>query len=113
MVLAWAPDAARRLAAERRYLPYNVPLVKHVAAAGNDRICAAGEAVFVNGQFAALRQSEDASGRPLPWWTGCRLLAPGEAFLLMPGAPDSFDGRYFGATEPSRILGRARLLWAL
>jgi type IV secretory pathway protease TraF len=45
-------------------------------------------------------------------WTGCRRLGPGELFLLSPGKPDAFDGRYFGVTLPGEILGRARLLWA-
>jgi type IV secretory pathway protease TraF len=65
MVLARPPEAARRLAAERRYLPANVPLVKQVAAAHGDRVCALGEALFVNGRFLALRRREDAAGRPL------------------------------------------------
>ena len=42
MVVAWLSPAMRRLAAERHYLPANVPLVKRVGAAGNDRVCAAG-----------------------------------------------------------------------
>jgi type IV secretory pathway protease TraF len=111
MVVAWPPDTARRLAAERRYLPANVPFVKHVAAARDDRVCAAGEAVFVNGQFLALRRREDTAGRPLPWWTGCTTLEAGEFFLLMAGAEESFDGRYFGITDRRQVIGRARLLW--
>lgn len=112
MALAWPPPAARRFAAVRGYLPFNVPLVKHVAAARGDRVCAVGEAVFVNGRFQALRRREDLVGRLLPWWTGCRNLRAGELFLLMPGAPDSFDGRYFGVTAHPEMLGRARLIWA-
>jgi type IV secretory pathway protease TraF len=110
-VVARAPAAFRRLAAERRYLPANVPLVKKVAAAAGDQVCAAGETVSVNGRFAALRWSEDRAGRPLPWWNGCRRLGRGELFLLMPGGADSFDGRYFGPTSPRQVVGRARLVW--
>jgi conjugative transfer signal peptidase TraF len=111
MVIAWPPDAARRLAAARNYLPYGVPLVKRVAAAAGDRVCAAGEAVFVGDRLVTLRRSEDAAGRPLPWWTGCIRLRTGELLLLNEGA-DSFDGRYFGITPPSDVIGRARLIWA-
>jgi conjugative transfer signal peptidase TraF len=111
-VLAWPPAAARRLAAGRRYIPFNVPLVKQVAGAEGARVCAAGEAVFVNRRFVVPRRKEDGHGRPLPWWTGCRLLAPGELFLLAPSAPDSFDGRYFGPTPSRDVIGRARLVWA-
>ncbi len=112
MVLAWPPAAARALAGQRHYLPANVPLVKRVAAAPGDRVCAAGEAVFVKGRFLARRRRADSAERPLPWWTGCKHLRDGELFLLMPGARDSFDGRYFGATERRDVIGKAKLIWA-
>ena len=111
-VIAWPPAPARALAAERGYLPSNVPLVKRVAAARGDRVCAAGEAVFVNGRVEVLRRSVDGVGRPLPWWTGCFDLQEGQYLLLMPGSAASFDGRYFGLTERRELVGTARLLWA-
>ena len=110
-VIAWAPAPARRLAAERHYLPANVPLVKRVAAARGDRVCAKRRTIFVNGRPAALRRVRDTSGRQLPWWFGCRRLRPGELFLLSPNSPHAFDGRYFGITRSSEIVGKARLLW--
>ncbi|MBX3562649.1 MAG: S26 family signal peptidase [Sphingomonas sp.] len=111
MVVAWPPDEARRLGAARHYLPSNVPLVKRVAAAAGDRVCAAGEAVFVNGRLETLRRAHDPSGRPMPWWTGCEDLGSGDLFLLTPGVPEAFDGRYFGVTRRELVVGRARLLW--
>ena len=111
MVIAWTPEPARSLAAQRRYLPSNVPLVKRVGAAAGDRVCAAGEAVWINGRHVAARRRADRQARPMPWWTGCRDLGPGEYFLLME-SPDSFDGRYFGITQEHALLGRAVLLWA-
>lgn len=111
MVIAWPPEDARELGAERHYLPRNVPLVKRVAAAAGDRVCAIGEAIFVNGRLAALRRAVDPSGRPMPWWTGCEEVRGGDLFLLTPGAPEAFDGRYFGVTRSDLIVGRARLLW--
>lgn len=111
MVVAWPPDGARELGAERHYLPRNVPLVKRVAAAAGDRVCAIGEAVYVNGRLETLRRSADPSGRPMPWWTGCEDIVPGDLFLLTPDVGDAFDGRYFGITARDRIVGRARLIW--
>jgi len=110
MVIAWPPEPARSLAAERRYIPANVPLVKRVAAARGDRVCAAGEAVWINGRHVAARRDVDGKGRPLPSWTDCRDLADGEYFLLM-DSPDSFDGRYFGIIHKDRLVGRAVPLW--
>ena len=110
-VIAWPPEPARELGAERRYLPRNVPLVKRVAAVAGDRVCAVGEAVFVNGRLETLRRASDPSGRPMPWWTGCEELSGGDLFLLTPEVADACDGRYFGITRRSEIVGRARLLW--
>lgn len=112
MVVAWPPDWARDLGAERRYLPRNVPLVKRVAAAAGDRVCAVGEAVFVNGRLETLRRAADPSGRPMPWWTGCEDIGEGDLFLLTPDVPNAFDGRYFGVTARDHVVGRARLLWS-
>jgi conjugative transfer signal peptidase TraF len=111
MAIAWIPGPSRSLAARRRYLPANVPLVKRVAAVAGDRVCAAGAAVSINGSRVALRQKSDRSGRPMPWWNGCHRLRAHEYFLLMDN-PLSFDGRYFGFTPGKDLLGRAELLWA-
>ena len=112
MVVAWAPADARTLAAWRHYLPANVPLVKRVAAIAGDWVCAEGELIFVNDALVARRLRADPSGRPLPWWSDCRMLRHGETFLLMSGGATSFDGRYFGITGRHDIVGRARLIWA-
>lgn len=111
MVVAWTPKPARSLAARRGYLPANVPLVKRVAAVAGDSICAGGSAVSINGKRVAARQKSDAADRPMPWWNGCHRLSVGEYFLLMDN-PLSFDGRYFGVTRSSDVIGRAELLWA-
>jgi conjugative transfer signal peptidase TraF len=112
MVIAWVPGPARRLAAQRHYIPINVPLVKRVAAVPGDDVCAIGEAIFVRGRLAALRRIADGMGRAMPWWNGCRRLGDGDYFLLMADSPDSFDGRYFGISTSRDIVGRATLLWA-
>nr|NUR36585.1 S26 family signal peptidase [Sphingomonas sp.] len=110
MVLAWPPARYRRLAAGRRYLPINVPLVKRVAAYGGDKVCARGQQIFVNGRKAAVRRSVDGKGRPPPTWSGCVRLHGRQLFLLNDN-PASFDGRYFGVTDGQDVIGTARLLW--
>ena len=112
MVVAWAPPSARRLAAARSYLPLRVPLVKRVAAVAGDGVCARQGRIFINGRQVALRQRHDPSGRLMPWWSGCTRLEQGDTFLLSQAGPLAFDGRYFGVTRPSELVGRARLLWA-
>lgn len=112
MVIAWVPAEARMLAARRRYLPANVPLVKRVAAVAGDTVCAIGPVVSINGLAVVERRRFDGAHRVLPWWQGCITLRAGELFLLMSDAADSFDGRYFGPTGPADVIGRARLIWA-
>lgn len=111
MVIAWTPEPARSLAAERRYLPRNVPLVKRVAATAGAHVCAVGKTISINGGPAVVRLKRDAAGRRMPWWNGCRRLHAREYLLLM-DSPRSFDGRYFGVTRGSDLVGRAELLWA-
>jgi len=112
MVIARVPDPWRMMAAQRRYIPANVPLVKRVVAVAGDEVCALGQEIFVNGKWAAERRVADAGGRPMQWWSGCVRLRGRQLFLLMSDNPASFDGRYFGATEGGLVVGKARLLWA-
>jgi conjugative transfer signal peptidase TraF len=112
LVLARMPDSVRRLAAERGYLPANVPLVKRIAALSGDTVCALDRAITIDGRHVADQLAVDRLGRPLPAWAGCRTLGPGEVFLLMAGVPDSFDGRYFGPVPASAIIGKLVPLWA-
>ena len=111
MVIAWVPDRWRRLAATRRYIPLNVPLVKRVAAVPGNVVCATNGHIFVDGSWAAWQRPYDGRGWPMPAWHGCTTLGDG-AFLLLMDAPDSFDGRYFGPTSAPDIIGKATLLWA-
>ena len=112
MVSARVPEAYRALAATRRYIPRNVPLVKQVAAAPGDQICVLGTTLYRNGVWLAARRLRDGAGRPLPAWQGCRRLGTDQYFLLMAANPLSFDGRYFGPSDRRDILGQAHLLWA-
>ncbi len=110
LVLALPPSSLRRFAAERGYLPQGVPLVKYAAALAGDSVCGDGQSVTINGHIAAKRLASDALHRPLPVWTGCKILNRHEIFLLNT-APHSFDGRYFGPLPTSVILGKLVPLW--
>lgn len=111
MVLARMPSGWRRFAAMRRYLPGNVPLVKRIAAGPGDEVCALGSRIFINGAPTAERLARDGADRVMPRWEGCRRLGDDDIFLLMTASPASFDGRYFGISKRSNIIGSARLIW--
>lgn len=112
LVLARPPLWARKLAAERHYLPMGVPILKRVVAVAGDVVCASGDTIVIDGRLVAHRLASDQMGRPLSQWEGCETLGAGEFFLLMADATDSFDGRYFGVTERRDIIGRLVPLWA-
>lgn len=105
------PAAATALAAERRYLPANIPLLKHVAAMYGDHICVRDGIVRVNGRVLALTLTHDSQGRPLAAWAGCRVLAENEWFLLSTDNAASFDSRYFGPVLRAAAYGRAAPVW--
>jgi conjugative transfer signal peptidase TraF len=110
LVLVQTPAAVRGLADQRRYLPRDVPMIKGVAALSKDVVCAVGETIAINGQPTVTRQRYDRAGRVMPWWEGCVRLDEDDVFLLNPGAPYSFDGRYFGVVKRSLVIGKVRPL---
>ncbi|CAN7492933.1 S26 family signal peptidase [Phenylobacterium sp. LjRoot225] len=110
LVVSHLPTTAAALADRRLYVPASVPVVKTVAAIAAARVCRNGLMVTVDGRAIALARVRDRAGRPLPAWSGCRTLRPGQV-LLLSHHPASFDGRYFGPTQTALILGRARPLW--
>src|SRR3546814_20853703 len=87
------------MAAQRRYIPANVPLVKRVVAVAGDEVCALGQEIFVNGKLVVERRIADAKGRPMKWWSGCVRLRGRQLFLFMSDSPASFDGRYLRSEE--------------
>ena len=111
LALVQTPESVRQLAAERRYLAYNVPLIKRIAAMGGDVVCAAGAMISINGQHVADRLVRDSFERSLPHWDGCHLLNSDEVFLLMEDVRDSFDSRYFGPVQVTAIIGKLAPLW--
>jgi conjugative transfer signal peptidase TraF len=101
-------DLAVDLAA-RGVLPNGKLLIKRVVAGVGDSVCRVGRTVFVNDEAVAQAQSNDSTGEPLPSWQGCASLNEGQVFLLGDTA-GSYDGRYFGVTRASEIVGRAALM---
>lgn len=110
LVLADLPSEVRSLAAQRGYLPANVPLLKTVAAMAPQRVCALGSQVRIDGVVVATRMKWDRQGRALPTWQACRHLVGDELFLLSSN-PASFDSRYFGPVSANAVIGRAQPLW--
>jgi conjugative transfer signal peptidase TraF len=111
MAALWLPERHRQLAANRRYLPHNIPAIKRVVAVAGDSVCALGSRISVNGKWIADRHRIDGKGRPMPWWQNCKRLSRDELFLLNEEAANSFDGRYIGISKTSDVIGEASLIW--
>lgn len=95
---------------EGGWLPRGVPLLKPVAAAAGQSVCRRALDVTIDGRLMARALKVDGLGRRLPTWNGCRLLEPGEVFLLAT-AFGSVDGRYFGVTDSRQVVARAQPVW--
>ena len=111
IVLVPLPAEAAALAAQRGYLPTRIPLLKRVGAVAPQEVCIADGSVRIDGVPSAAVQSADRWGRPLPSWSQCRRLRPGELFLLSVTNPASFDSRYFGPVSAADVIGVARPVW--
>ena len=96
---------------ERGYIGRDVALVKRVAAVAGAHVCRSGPQVIINGRRAATALVHDHLGRALPAWRGCETLGRGQLFVLN-AAPASLDGRYFGPTPVTAVVGRALPIWA-
>jgi conjugative transfer signal peptidase TraF len=111
IVLVALPVKAAALAAQRRYLPLGIPLLKPVAARSPQRVCIQNHIVSIDGVAMATALAADSHGRSLPVWQHCRPLFDDELFLLSATNPASFDSRYFGPVSVTAVIGSAQPLW--
>jgi len=110
-VLVNLPASAKRLAAERHYLPETVPLLKRIGALSDQFVCVRGRSLWIVGELAATALSHEGEGRELTGWHDCRVLASDEILLVSRDNSASFDSRYFGPIRRSQVIGQASPLW--
>ncbi len=113
LVLVQPDPASAAMYAERGYLPLGVPLLKRVGALGGMRVCERGGDVTIEGRHVASVLPIDGQGRPMTSRSGCRALSDGEFFALNADVPTSLDGRYFGPSLLSSVIGRAIPIWTV
>ncbi|MFG1359011.1 S26 family signal peptidase [Xanthobacter pseudotagetidis] len=112
LVAVMPPEPLAAFMVQRGYIGDGVPLLKRVAGLPGQLVCRSGRSVTVDGVAMGAALDRDRIGRDLPVWQGCRVIAPGELFLMNSGVRDSLDGRYFGPLPASAVVGRALPLWA-
>jgi conjugative transfer signal peptidase TraF len=111
LVVAYPPEPLATFLADRGYLPRDVPLIKRILALPGQTACRTGPTVAVDGIEMGVARDRDRSGRVLPVWEGCHILAGDEVFLMNWHEPASLDSRYFGPIPLHAIVGRAVPLW--
>jgi len=111
LVLLTPDPESAALYARRGYLPRGVPLLKPIAAVAGMRVCEQDARVSIDGRFSAVALAVDGKSRLMTPWTGCRRLTGCEVFVLNAAIPTSLDGRYFGPSPITSVLGRAVPLW--
>jgi len=110
IVAAFAPAEARKLAADRRYLPENIPLIKTVWAIGGERICSTNGVITTPNRPDIHAVAQDSLGRRMPQIEGCFTLTKNQVFLISTDVQTSWDSRYFGPVELHDVLGTVRYL---
>lgn len=111
LVAIMPPERLARWMATRHYVPFGIPLLKHVAAKAGQQVCRHGVQILIDSKVVATARAQDSHGRPMPHWRGCRRLQSGELFLLNPSVQDSLDSRYFGQLPATQMIGEARPLF--
>ena len=112
-VIVRLPRDIATFAAQRRYLPLGVPVLKRVVATQGHWVCVVDGRVLIDGLAVARTRSLDGRHHSLTAWSHCRRLLPGELFLLNSESLSSFDSRYFGPVDMSFVRGRATPLKTL
>lgn len=111
-VLVKPEPALQKFITERGYLPPKIALIKRVAALPGAEICRRDKTIVIEGIRVGDALLVDSLGRKMPVWSGCFTLNSDEVFLLN-RHDKSLDGRYFGATKISDMVGVAipLLVW--
>ncbi|MGJ4948689.1 S26 family signal peptidase [Bradyrhizobium sp. HKCCYLS20291] len=93
------------------YLPVGVPMLKRILALPGQTVCRRELAISVDDVEVGAAQQTDRRGYPLPDWQGCRIVGDEQIFLMNWQSDVSLDGRYFGLTAMSDVIGRAVPVW--
>jgi len=113
LVAVLPPEPTATFLEAGRFLPRGIPMLKRVLALPGQTVCREGLTITVDKSSVGEARAQDRSGRPLPNWQGCHVVADGEVFLMNWRSADSLDGRYFGVLPTSAIVGKADPLWTV
>ena len=107
LVAVMPPAPLAHFMVARGYVGRGVPLLKRVLGLPGQRVCRTGRTITVDDVEMGEALERDRTGRVLPVWQGCRIIAYDELFLMNSDVRDSLDGRYFGPLSAAAVIGRA------
>lgn len=111
LVAVMPPPLIAEFLSDRGYLPVGTPMMKRVLALPGATVCRRGLEITVFDIVVGQAHEHDKAGRIMPVWKGCISIPDDEVFLMNFDVSDSVDGRYFGPTSRTSIIGRAVPLW--
>lgn len=121
LVLVCPPNTpALQLAMNRNYIGagscpnHSQPLLKPVVAVAGDTVELTAQGIRINQIFLpnSSIQKTDSTGRPLPHLPfGRYRVRAGEVWLIATHSPQSFDSRYFGPIQETRITATVTSVW--
>lgn len=107
LVAVIPPEPIEDFMVERGYIGRDAPILKRVLGLPGQRVCRTGHTITVDGIAMGEALDRDRRDRPLPVWSGCRVVAADDLFLMNWQVSDSLDGRYFGPLPATTVIGRA------
>ena len=75
LVAVMPPDPLEGFMVERGYIGRDVPILKRVLGLPGQRVCRTGRTITVDGIAMGEALDRDRRDRPLPVWSGCRVVA--------------------------------------
>ncbi|MGD9108708.1 MAG: S26 family signal peptidase [Gammaproteobacteria bacterium] len=111
IVLFRPPDEIVRFLIEEKWLPKSGLMLKYVFALSGDYVCQDKKWIYINHHRVAPIYNEYAHGKKIPNSYFCGKLAKNQYLLMSIQVKRSFDGRYFGPVDRTRIIGVAKYLF--
>jgi len=88
---------------ENPYIPQGKKLVKQIACDSGEMFETRGKEFYCNGQLIAIAQEKDSKNRDIVQFVYNGIVPNGKMFLTAEH-PKSFDSRYFGFIEKSKVV---------
>lgn len=113
MVEFTPPKDALEFAKEKGWVPKSGRIIKYVFAIPGDHVCIKEGSLYINGENICRVKKFYDDNKLLPQTNFCGKIEDGQYLLLSTKNERSYDGRYFGIIDKSKISGRATPIFTL